>query len=313
MGCWNGTCGISNLPINAGDEVVAFLIGFYSYNDNPSKSGYCYINDIATPLTLPIYGRYDDYGGIEDVEDTYVLEVMRRQFNLPDGTNVLEWINDRVERDEVTVEWNLFKDQEPRKVGVGLWMVHRHIFDAFKEKAGSWWTNDVKPYDLLKLDAKMFIGWVQERDPELLKALSEESIEDAQEHLPLTLRIDLWSFNNPRGEIGAVSYDNTFMLYGGFASCGYAGKSLLTRDFFRVYQPIMIKAIAEQDTDFQNQFVEDVAGYYCMESAMSSIRIGYNSHAGKGSQNNEYDDYEILIAAMQKVIKDRRKKEAEWD
>lgn len=59
MGCWNATCFISNLPILAGEPCVGFLItatgkmGVTSYPDERYR-----------PITPPIEGTYDDYGGL---------------------------------------------------------------------------------------------------------------------------------------------------------------------------------------------------------------------------------------------------------
>lgn len=75
MGSWSETCGITQLPINAGDKVRLFIL-FENYLSENKGGGTCYPNDIWAPLGLPIQGIYDDYGGIEDLienEDTEIL------------------------------------------------------------------------------------------------------------------------------------------------------------------------------------------------------------------------------------------------
>ena len=70
MGCWNATCFISNLPIRAGEPCVGFLIAA------TGKIGIaCYPDDRYRPITPPIEGVYDDYGGLElsSEKDTGVL------------------------------------------------------------------------------------------------------------------------------------------------------------------------------------------------------------------------------------------------
>lgn len=57
MGCWNETCMISNLPIMYGDRVKFFLLR--------SKG------TIMTPVFYPISGIYDDYGGIEFIDQDW--------------------------------------------------------------------------------------------------------------------------------------------------------------------------------------------------------------------------------------------------
>ena len=69
MGCWNGTCMISNLPILSGDEIkLVFLHSPYGRIKGLNNlSGYVYSTDLLRPAYFPITGRYDDYGGIEDI------------------------------------------------------------------------------------------------------------------------------------------------------------------------------------------------------------------------------------------------------
>lgn len=65
MGCWNGTCNISNMPIFAGDKVV--FIPLMKVHEGTAFNT-CYPTDNFIPLGFPIVGYYNDYGGIEDIE-----------------------------------------------------------------------------------------------------------------------------------------------------------------------------------------------------------------------------------------------------
>ena len=68
MGYWNETCGISNLPIKRGDRIVMFLL--VSPSHMPISTGMAL--DPTTyrmPMYFAIRGTYNDYGGIEGVED----------------------------------------------------------------------------------------------------------------------------------------------------------------------------------------------------------------------------------------------------
>lgn len=53
MGCWNETCGITQLPITDGDEVVVYLLREYGYQN------------VWSLIPVPFFGIYDDYGWIE--------------------------------------------------------------------------------------------------------------------------------------------------------------------------------------------------------------------------------------------------------
>ena len=70
MGCWNGTCMISNLPIICGEKVV--IIPLIEKQQELIKSnfdlnGCCYSTDELQPIMIPFYGEYNDYGSIERI------------------------------------------------------------------------------------------------------------------------------------------------------------------------------------------------------------------------------------------------------
>lgn len=77
MGCWNGTCNISKLPIFHGDDIV--VIPLVAVSDDLSTST-CYPTDNFVPFAMPIFGKYNDYGGIEDSIITPENDVLIRSY-----------------------------------------------------------------------------------------------------------------------------------------------------------------------------------------------------------------------------------------
>ena len=69
MGCWNNTCFISHLPIQYGEPIVMLLLRCKTYNMERWRPLSCYVDDLITPLGLPIYGTYDDYGSVENIKN----------------------------------------------------------------------------------------------------------------------------------------------------------------------------------------------------------------------------------------------------
>lgn len=63
MGSWNHTCAVSNLHVTAGTDVFVFLL---LRNKNLHDSSFCYGNALYDVVPLPFYGKYDDYGGVEE-------------------------------------------------------------------------------------------------------------------------------------------------------------------------------------------------------------------------------------------------------
>lgn len=61
MGCWNKTCGLSNLHIYAGTPVYVFVL-----EDATTRKDHCYTTSLFKPLLLPFTSEYNDYGGGEN-------------------------------------------------------------------------------------------------------------------------------------------------------------------------------------------------------------------------------------------------------
>jgi len=95
MGCFNVACSVSNLSINAGDPVVyiPLLPKHWKVRKYPqiaenfgkvgTHSGLIYSNCYFNPLTLPIRGFYNDYGGIEDVARDANTKAIEKYFGMP--------------------------------------------------------------------------------------------------------------------------------------------------------------------------------------------------------------------------------------
>lgn len=60
MGCWNKTCGLSNLHICSGTPVYVFVL------EEGRDDSNCYSTSLFRPLLLPFESVYNDYGGGEN-------------------------------------------------------------------------------------------------------------------------------------------------------------------------------------------------------------------------------------------------------
>jgi len=71
MGCWNETCGLSGLAIGYGESVA--LVVTRRFTQYPPD--FRFPDSIFEPVGFPVYGTYDDYGSVEDVEnESQVIE-----------------------------------------------------------------------------------------------------------------------------------------------------------------------------------------------------------------------------------------------
>ena len=70
MGSWNGTCGMSQLPIHSGDKVKLILLKKHPFTKSSMiGNGFCNSDDLFRPLYIPLEGTYNSYGSIEDIKD----------------------------------------------------------------------------------------------------------------------------------------------------------------------------------------------------------------------------------------------------
>lgn len=80
MGSWSVYCGVSNIAITAGDTV-----GIIPLLKRTSEShGY----SPYLPAMLPIFGTYDDYGGIEDIKENANTKLIEEYF----GVSIQEFV-----------------------------------------------------------------------------------------------------------------------------------------------------------------------------------------------------------------------------
>ena len=90
MGSFNSSGFISKLPIQYGDRVVCFIA-----TENPSSSiRSLYIPDChLVPWGIPVRGKYNDYGSIQEIDEDYNTDFLRRLFkvdNVEDIFNAVE-------------------------------------------------------------------------------------------------------------------------------------------------------------------------------------------------------------------------------
>ena len=89
MGCYNTTGFLSRLSIKYGDRVVAFIC---QTTDNTFVMSRYYQDSNLSPIFLPVFGEYDDYGSIENIDDTYSSRLLRQIFNGTDTEKVFKCI-----------------------------------------------------------------------------------------------------------------------------------------------------------------------------------------------------------------------------
>lgn len=296
MGCWNGTCGVSQLPIRVGDPVRAFLIGVPPYSKG-DQSGYCYSDGRGYPMTLGFKAEYNDYGGVEKIEESFVTELLWNQYkdtekfylyrNYKAGGGFEDqrrdikfeglegFINDVVERDHLYLDRSLpISGAERDKHAVGLFMVHEPIYQACLEM-------------FQKQTARAL-----EEAPKYLEVLKERLSKKGEVGF---FAIHSFTSSALVPEPEEKEWDRIFPWI--WHTQSYDAKSAL-----EPYRQAFIDAIVAEDQQRIEAILKAQAEFYAFCCAMEQLRKGWVPQAGKGSQSEGYDLQGKLILAMEDII-----------
>lgn len=81
MGCFNVACGISGGTIREGERTGMVLIEPRQYNHVDKQ--FRMFSDLFVPVAPPIYGEYDDYGSLINIEHSPVVDYVETEFGMP--------------------------------------------------------------------------------------------------------------------------------------------------------------------------------------------------------------------------------------
>lgn len=111
MGSFNVACSVSKISISCGTDVVYFPleVSKYPYKIGDGNNTLIYPWCFYSPATLPIFGKYDDYGGVEDIIRDKNVEYIEDYF--------------KCKIDDITGI-----DNRPEPISAGMF-VHRKIYD----------------------------------------------------------------------------------------------------------------------------------------------------------------------------------------
>ena len=120
MGCWSVYCNISQIAITAGNKCVLLPI-----KENQGEYGYTpYI-----PATLPIFGKYNEYGGIEEIEENESTKLIEEHFGITiqEFANIFpDWFS--YQRDEMKPVIEKMKNFDEMKKWKYMW-IDRKVWD----------------------------------------------------------------------------------------------------------------------------------------------------------------------------------------
>ena len=181
MGCFNRSGFFSHLPLEYGDEMVAFVCFGSRNKHNRFDNCPIGVNSSLTPICLPIFGKYNDYGGIKDVVDdsNYMFFQDKLQISI-------EWLIDFL-HDKGTLTFNEVEYFEEKKKKQELELQTVCEADNIDVKKSNWEaveemkkSKDMEKYrSLLKTLFENYYGYYDWKDYYLVVTFEKKEIYDA--------------------------------------------------------------------------------------------------------------------------------------
>lgn len=298
MGCWNQTCGISNLHILEGQEVVVFAM----VENNTSDNNLCYATGYYSPIMMPFYSKYGGYGGGEDssgVGLSLVMQMIKDHLvELPVGENESHDI--AVSRDEFGEElfWEAIHEQRlivgypypTDRRHVGMMMVRKDVLDYIAENfqynqntdTMRLYTSDKVQYTFKDVLAQL---------PALINILMQDVSEEEQWNRLIRGHLNFVGDVSPL----AVRWLNEADTY------RYA--------IFRVRDAIA-RYVASKDADGLLDVLTAHLTAVSVDNFLESTRKLWIPQGGAGSQDQDDYQYRVLVDATVNALNEEARR---WD
>lgn len=274
MGCWNGTCGISNLPILDGEDVLFHII-INNTNNRRQANTYHYHNDPFIPLSFPMIGKYNEYGSVCNIEYNITTSLIARYFNL-DFDKLLPKIGEG----NIKIVDDLYKNT---LMPTGIWMCRKDIVDDFFKS----------DYEIALYSTKYRVYDVP------LNIAFEDSAREYYQRLCKSKNCDgsLSKYINKPHRSTEAPLD--------VAICGSFSAHKTIGPIFDQQLEWLIFLI-KNDYDFESEevqaFFECVKNYLKIDIILQDTRRGYQPQFGLGSQSLNVDAYKRLHQSFSKSL-----------
>ena len=334
MGCWNGTCGLSGLPIIHGNEMYVFPI-MESYRDS-----FCYSTALYRPSVMPFRAEYNDYGAGENcggVGLEILMEGIRSKLvEMEVGENQYHDIAVKREGFDVDVFFEACHEKRLRFVNpmrgydgeaqtkdVFFTMVRKDVvdrlwnewsFDKWKGSNGSVPDGfESDQYYIKNVTYAKMADFIPEYMEKQFDALQEkikpykmtgDEKKDALSKAMISTEIRCF-FKTPydeRGNILSGLFDHMFgegYAGGGFSSIGDVNVSIIS-EYMK----------GNKETAYA--LMRECLVGYMVNSFMESTRKVWLPPMHQGSQSEEYKEYRLMNVITNDIMNEREK-EYDWN
>jgi len=315
MGCWNETCGITQMPIHYGDPVMlVFLTKVDRHAEN--HAGFCYTNAIWTPKFLPVFGVYDDYGGLEEIQENwntqFILDQLKNELTAvrlstpstrtKQDADDLHSENEDLDLDSFTLYDVMEQIHADRvwvpgvqhKLPVGWCMMHRWVWDHMIQVMERDWQDNIT------------LATVKGQGDTYYQAMLDKHAEIQGQEEDSVVRI-----MTKYGRRDLVDWKNTFTVLSrsGTQLDNYGTLSGI-RDYDDVLWELAEARVPVQDAQVQ-QVIHALAEFLVFKNNMSVLRKFWSPQSGKGSQISAHESHLALHELCVSHIKHRIKQDAD--
>ena len=313
MGCWNKTCGLSNLHIFAGQPVYVVVLEQGGDDDR------CYTTAFWRPVMLPFVSEYNDYGAGENSHSSiqYILNGLKENMvDVPAGENKYHDIEvtaakmdeelffEAVHENRLMVKDRTFGGGERQ---VDFVMLRKDIVDAIcNELVIEMYVGDGKGtcgYDNNYVTYKF--QDILSAVPEFLDRVQTEMVGDgSDEDLPLKLKLKYAI----RGisELYEWKDRNLVSMY---------LQGIDDYRHSRIFRPTeaIVEAMVRGDRDEATSLLVETLRLSFIDSFMSSTRKNWAPGGHEGSQSQEITPYRTLCKVITAALDVEEAKQREWE
>lgn len=292
MGCWNKTCGLSNLPIFAGEQTYVFVL---EKSSKGSSDRHCYSTHLYHPLLVPFVSTYNDYGAGENSTgigfELAMASLKKNLIEMPLGENPF---HDIAVTRAAFDEDSFFQSVSEGRLFVTGWDGDRQIEYVMFRK-------DV--VDTV-LDNHVITEWVGEGKGTTgyKNCYVTYKFADIVREIPATVALikerhnhrEMPAFGGPPDAIRDtrigkwMSYKDTYRY----------------SSIIRVWEVVSDYINAGDTVAIELLLTEFLRGCF-VDSFMESTRKSWIPQCGEGSQAEDFSAYRTLNAAMEKIMTER--------
>lgn len=284
MGCWNGTCGITQLPIRRKDKVRCFILTNQNseYMQSRMGGGICYPDDLWAPLSPGFLAEYDEYGGVDNIVETAVTKALlkklrqdwfpvKNRFNEISSIDTNDSLADVVGK--VAADESFIKPFASKQLQLGIFMIIEDIYQ-----------------DLLK-----FNPVVRSYQSGKYIKFSESILEDLR----------AWYSQKQSAFAPGLPPDLTRLLREVDVGQLFSDR----RNAFSTILRHALEELAKEQVPFEDdrvkEIVTSISEMATLCYAMQMSRKMWHPQAGAGSQQDKLDIYKIINISVNNFIVSR--------